>query len=150
MAEISGDGKGFILVGVDGSEASINALRWAAQQAKITESPLKVLMTWEFPISYGWMPAYSSEWDPEKDAGRDLDLVISEVLGEDSGIEVIPLVCEGHPSPILLRESEGASLLVVGNRGHGGFSGLLIGSVSEYLVTHAKCPVAVIRYFNTN
>jgi nucleotide-binding universal stress UspA family protein len=68
-----------------------------------------------------------------------------EVLGDDPRLDVEQVVEQGDPAAVLLRRSEGADMLVVGSRGHGGFNRLLVGSVSEKCVRHATCSVIVIR-----
>lgn len=141
MAEAA---QGRIVVGVDGSEASQAALRWAARQAQLTGERLVVVAAWEYPTSFGWAPAYPSDWDPEGDARKALAEVVDQVLGAERP-EVDLEVAEGHPAPILVEASQDADLLVVGSRGHGAFAGMLLGSVSEHCVSHAHCPVVVVR-----
>lgn len=137
--------RGRIVVGVDGSEASKTALRWAANQARLTGARLVVVAAWEYPTSFGWAPAYPADWDPEADARTALTEVVDQVLGQQrpDGVELD--VAEGHPAPILVEASQGAELLVVGSRGHGAFAGMVLGSVSEHCVAHARCPVVVVR-----
>jgi nucleotide-binding universal stress UspA family protein len=134
-----------IVVGVDGSRSSCQALRWAARQAKLTGASLEVVACWEFPTAYGWVPQYPAGFDPSGDARRALEGTVAEVLGEDPGVEIGLSVVEGHAAPVLVEAARGATLLVVGSRGHGGFTGMLLGSVSEHCVSHAPCPVTVVR-----
>jgi len=135
-----------IVVGVDGSPPSHQALRWAAHQAKFTGASLQVITCWEFPTPMSWLPPNPSDVDRAKaDAGRDLEQTVAEVLGDDQGVDIDLTVVEGHAAPVLLEAARGASLLVVGSRGHGEFTGMLLGSVSEHCVTHARCPVVVVR-----
>jgi nucleotide-binding universal stress UspA family protein len=136
---------GLIVVGVDGSESSIDALRWAADQARLTGASIEVVATWEYPSSFGWAPAWPPDWDPGGDAQKALTQVVDEVFGSDSGLDVRQEVIEGHAAPALVHASEKADLLVVGSRGHGEFAGMLIGSVSEFCATHASCPVVIFR-----
>jgi nucleotide-binding universal stress UspA family protein len=136
---------GLIVVGVDGSESSLEALRWAANQARLTDASLEVVTTWEYPNSFGWAPAWPPDWDPGGDAGKALAQVVDAVFGNDPDIAVRQVVTEGHPAPILVHASERADLLVVGSRGHGEFAGMLIGSVSEHCATHASCVVVIVR-----
>jgi nucleotide-binding universal stress UspA family protein len=139
-------GKGWrIVVGVDGSPSSKHALRWAACQAEMTTAWLEVVTTWRYRSSFGWVAPYPADFDPEAEARHIVDETVKEVLGPSPSVEVRTRVSEGHPAPILVEVSDGADLLVVGSRGHGEFAGMLIGSVSEYCVTHANCPVLVIR-----
>ena len=134
-----------IVVGVDGSESSVRALTWAAQQAQLTGAVLEVVTTWEWPTSYGWGLVIPEGWSPTEDAQKVLDEAIEPVAGSHPGVTIRPTIIEGHPAPVLVKESEGAELLVVGSRGHGEFAGMLLGSVSEHCVTNARCPVLVIR-----
>lgn len=136
---------GLIVVGVDGSESSIDALRWAADQARLTGASLEVVTTWEYPNSFGWAPAWPTDWDPGGDATKALAKVVEEVLGKSSDIAVRQVVLEGHPAPALVQAAEKADLLVVGSRGHGEFAGMLLGSVSEHCATHSPGPVVIVR-----
>ncbi len=139
------DAQARIVVGVDGSSSSKDALSWAARQAQSTGASLEVVTTWEWPISFGWVPPYPQGYDPEADAKKALDETVAEVLGPSPAVKVRTQVVEGHPAPVLVELSKGAELLVVGSRGHGEFAGMLIGSVSEHCVTNAHCPVVVLR-----
>jgi nucleotide-binding universal stress UspA family protein len=135
-----------IVVGVDGSEASLRALRWAGDQAKLTGASLTVVTTWEFPPTFGWAPPYPSDFDPGKDTRAALQTNVDAVLGPDPGMVVQLDVVEGHPAVVLTEAAQDAELLVVGSRGHGAFAGMLLGSVSEYCAAHARCPVVIVRH----
>jgi nucleotide-binding universal stress UspA family protein len=138
---------GRIVVGVDGSEASRNALAWAARQAELTGASLQAIMTWHVPTAaYGAPVPVPSDYDFIADSERELAKVAHEVLGEHPAIHVSLVVVEGHPATRLIEASVGAELLVVGSRGHGAFAGMLLGSVSEHAVSHASCPVVVVRH----
>jgi len=132
-----------IVVGVDGSESSRGALRWAARQAKLTGASLEVVIAWEVPPVYHW--SSSSPSGLRVGAESILQEAVTDVLGDDPDVNVIPAVVEGHPVPVLLNAANGASLLVLGSRGHSTFSGILLGSVSGHCVIHATCPVTVVR-----
>jgi len=134
-----------IVVGVDGSDSSQRALRWAADQAKLTGARLDVVTTWEYPPTLGWAPPYPSDFDPDQDARKALQKTVDTVLGADPGMAVELTVTEGHPSYVLVQAAAHAALLVVGSRGHGAFAGMLLGSVSEYCAAHSPCPVVVVR-----
>lgn len=135
-----------IVVGVDGSASSKAALAWAAQQAKFTGRPLTAVIAWEIPTTYGWeVPLLPDDVDLAANARNLLERTLKEVLGSDPGVLVTSEVVEGHPAPMLVAKSETASLVVVGSRGHGEFTGMLLGSVSEFLVANARCPVVVMR-----
>jgi nucleotide-binding universal stress UspA family protein len=135
-----------IVVGVDGSDESKAALRWAAQQARYTGATLDVVTAWQLPLAFGWTAAFPEAYDPVADAKQVLDDVIEEVLGPDPDVVVRRLVEEGQAAAALLELSKGASELVVGSRGRGGFTGMLLGSTSNQCVHHASCPVVVVRH----
>jgi nucleotide-binding universal stress UspA family protein len=136
--------KGTVVVGVDGSEPSRLALRWALRQAQMTGACLRVVWCWEYPASYGW-PAFPDGYDPEGEIGKSLDEVVDCEVPVNAGVEVERVVREGHAAFTLIEQAKDADLLVVGTRGHGGFVGLLLGAVGEHCVTHAACPVVVVR-----
>jgi len=136
---------GRIVVGIDGSSPSLDALDWAARQADLTGSSLEVVMTWMWPSSYGWAVPVPTDFDPEEDVRRSLEAALERVRARHPDLRVDPRVVSGHPAPVLVDASKGADLLVVGSRGHGEFVGMLIGSVSEYCATNAHCPVLVHR-----
>jgi nucleotide-binding universal stress UspA family protein len=135
-----------IVVGVDGSDSSKAALRWAIRQAKLTGAAVQAVTAWRFPVGYG-MAAIDggSVIDFETGAKQILTEALAEVSGLDPEVPVRPLVTEGHPAEVLLKAARGAELLVVGSREHGGFTSALLGSVSLYCVLHAHCPVLVVR-----
>jgi len=139
-----------IVVGVDGSDPSTRALRWAAHQAKLTGTKLKVVTSWEYPPTLGWAPPYPSDFDPNEDARKAVQEAIDTVLGADAALVAELEVTEGHPAFVLIEAAKGAELLVVGSRGHGAFAGMLLGSVSEYCAAHAPCPVVVVRHTDDN
>ncbi|HXQ61266.1 MAG TPA: universal stress protein [Acidimicrobiales bacterium] len=134
-----------IVVGVDGSESSRHALRWAARQAQLTGGRLDVVVTWELPTSFGWVPPYPSDFNPAADAQREADEEIRAALSEYPDVVAQTTVVEGHPAPTLVQASRGADLLVLGSRGHGEYAGMLLGSVSQHCVSNAHCPVLVWR-----
>jgi nucleotide-binding universal stress UspA family protein len=134
-----------ITVGLDGSEPSRDALRWAADQAALTGSSLRILMTWEYPQSFGWPVAYPEDFDPEQETSNALRTAVAEVLGDTPPCPVELLVEQGHPGPTLVAAARDADLLVVGSRGHGAFAGMILGSVSEYCASHAPVPVVIVR-----
>jgi len=135
-----------IVVGVDGSAASLAALRWAVRQAELTGAPLEIVSTWEWPVSYsGWETLDPPDYDPADEARRQLDKAVSAVLTPRDAIEVRQSVIEGHAAPVLEALSKTADLVVVGSHGHGELAGMLLGSVSEHCVTHCHCPVVVLR-----
>ncbi len=133
-----------IVVGIDGSAESTQALRWAAGLAAATGARVEAVAAWQYPVVYGW--AYPPlEWSPEQDMRKALTTAVDQVFGADrpAGLELE--IREGHPSTVLLEASKDATMLVVGSRGHGGFAGLLLGSVSAAVAEHATCPVLVVH-----
>jgi len=136
---------GRIVVGIDGSPSSLDALAWAARQADLTGSILEIVMTWEWPSSYGWAVPVPNDFDPEEDVRKSLESAVERVRTEHPTVTIDSRLVSGHPAPILVEASKGADLLVVGSRGHGEFVGMLIGSVSEYCTTNGHCPVLVHR-----
>ncbi len=134
-----------IVVGVDGSESSLRALNWAAQQAEMTGAKLEVVTTWEWPTTYGAPLPYPADWDPSADARKVLREATEPLQKEHPDVEIKLTVAEGHAAPALVEASKGADLLAVGSRGHGEFVGMLLGSVSEHCVSNAHCPVLVLR-----
>ncbi|GEO94561.1 universal stress protein [Kocuria turfanensis] len=137
-------GTSAVVVGVDGSEQSVEALRWAARIAPALGASIKVVGAWDYPPEYaGYVPLGSDNFDEV--TRKRVDKAIHQAFGEDVPEGLTTTVEFGHPSKVLVRESEDASMLVVGRRGHGGFRGLLLGSVSAACVSHASCPVLVIH-----
>jgi nucleotide-binding universal stress UspA family protein len=132
-----------IVVGVDGSGPSEHALRWALREAGLTGSVVDAVMAWEWPNTFGWAPPV--ELDVESLAAQVLADTVAKVAGPDGPVEVRLTVAEGNAARVLLHAAKGANLLVVGSRGHGGFAGTLLGSVSQHCVQHATCPVLVWR-----
>jgi len=144
MTEGAGAGAGRIVVGVDGSPPSRQALRWGARIAARFGAGLDAVAAWNFPIGYGW-GSVPSDWDPAQDMQKVLDQTVQEAFGDQPPAGMRRLVTEGGAAEVLLDASQGAIMLIVGSRGHGGFAGLLLGSVSSNVAEHASCPVLVIH-----
>jgi len=104
-----------------------------------------VVITWELPTSFGWVPPYPDDFNPAADAQRAADEEVATVLRDYPDVEVQTTVVEGHPAPSLIQASRDAELLVLGSRGHGEFAGMLLGSVTQHCVATAHCPVLVWR-----
>lgn len=136
---------GRIVVGVDGSNGSIEALDWAIGQAGLTGSTLEIVIAWDWPGNYGWNLPLSGGYDPEAEARKLVDSLALETRKSHPTMNIRVRSEHGYPGPALVAASEGADLLVVGCRGHGEFVGMLVGSVSEYCATKAHCPVVVYR-----
>jgi nucleotide-binding universal stress UspA family protein len=133
---------GRVIVGVDGSAASKRALRWAADYAVALHAPLEAVAVWEMPATYGWITE-TADASPTDTALKGLESVIAEVVGDTP--HCAATVSRGHAAYVLVEASKRADLLVLGSRGMGGFKGMLLGSVSNYCVHHADCPVVVFR-----
>jgi nucleotide-binding universal stress UspA family protein len=134
-----------IVVGVDESDGAASALRWAAREAELRGSPLTAVLAWSY-MEQHHVPR--GPFDPEygeDDARAALAAIVLDVLGPDASADVDRRVVCDLAAPALLRRARGADLLVVGARGLGGFTELLVGSVSQHCLHHAPCPVAVVR-----
>lgn len=137
-----------IVVAVDGSESALRAVRWAAREAAQRERQLRIVHTYEWP-----MPHYGplmSELDNLNEIVRNgaATVIRAAVAAAGEAAPGLPVVSEtlrGRVVPVLRTVSEQASLLVLGSRGLGGFTGLLAGSAAVALAAHGHCPVAVVR-----
>lgn len=134
---------GRIVVGVDGSAASLSALRRGARIAEKLGCALVGVTVWEFPQSW---PGYAIEgWSPEADAQSIAEQAADDVFGTAVPPWYSSVIRNGSPARQLIAEAEDAEMLIVGSRGLGGFTGLLLGSVSRSCAEHANCPVLVIH-----
>ena len=144
-----------IVVGTDGSDASREALRWAADEARLRSASLVAVYAWSFvppqPIGDPGMLAIPAgdlpgQLDAERDAAEAaLDAAMSEALDAAPEISVERKLVEGDAADVLVRESEAAELVVVGSHGRSGIRAALLGSVSRHVATHAACPVVVVK-----
>jgi nucleotide-binding universal stress UspA family protein len=138
-----------IVAAVDGSPSSMSALRWAIRQAGLTGAAVDAVIAWHYPPAaggYGWASTGTEEgFNFQKNAEVTLAGAINSTPEPGNGVPVRARVVEGNAAQVLLDASDGADLLVVGSRGHGGFTEALLGSVSQHCVHHAHCPVVVIR-----
>ncbi|GAA4990583.1 universal stress protein [Kitasatospora paranensis] len=133
-----------IVVGVDGSPSSNAALRWAARQAGLSGASLDAVIAWEYPVTYGWSGT-ALDGDFAGLAGKVLAAAVITELGRQPEVGVRERVLGGNAAEVLLEAAHGAELLVLGNRGHGGFAEALLGSVGQHCVQHADCPVVIVR-----
>lgn len=145
-----------IIVGVDDSEEARSALRWALDEGRIHRAPVVAIHAWRPPVIppvvdvAPILPPPAADLtaliEGAREAAEELvERVVREVAGDDPGVEVRALAVEDTPAAALLDAAKGAELLVVGSRGHGGFKGLLLGSVSHQVAQHAPCPVVIHR-----
>ncbi|MEV8093314.1 universal stress protein [Kitasatospora sp. NPDC085879] len=135
-----------IVAGVDGSPSSIDALRWAVGQAHEVGAVVEAVIAWEYPVTPGWTGPTTEDGFGAGIARKILDEAIAEVSDPQRPVWIGARVVEGGAVPALLDAARGAELLVVGSRGHGGFTGALLGSVGQHCVQHAPCPVVVVRH----
>ena len=136
-----------VVVGVDGSEASKETLRFALDEARRRHTTLHVVHAF-------------TEWEPipgtneiEVDRGPQereawLAALVHDVIGEVADVEIRQSTVEDDAAPALLAAAQAAELLIVGSRGHGGFAGLLLGSVGQQCAYHASCPVVIVRGYD--
>lgn len=137
---------GKILVGADGSEGSLDALRWALAEARRRGDRVEVLHCWHVPYygdMSGMMPVPSSVI--EESAQKIVEETLAAVQADASGVELTGRAVQGAAAQTLVEASKDADLVVVGRRGHGGFVGLLMGSVATQVAGHASCPVVVVN-----
>jgi nucleotide-binding universal stress UspA family protein len=139
------DGPLRVVVGVDGSKQSHQALRWAAQVASQWGAQLEVVIAWEYPAGAYGLATWPAEWDLAQDTRKTLEITLDEVFGTDRPADLRVTVRQGGAAQVLLKQAKGATMLIVGSRGHGGFAGLLLGSVSASVAEHAQCPVLVVH-----
>ncbi len=143
-ARAENGGQRRIVVGVDGSAPSRAALSWAVRQGKLTGDVVEAVIAWEVPATYGYpVPVSDVNW--EQLARQAVSDAIAGVAADAAPVKISCRVVEGNAAQVLLDESAGADLLVVGSRGHGGFVEALLGSTGQHCVHHATCPVVVIR-----
>jgi nucleotide-binding universal stress UspA family protein len=140
-----------VVVGVDGSPSSRAALRWAVNQASLTGGTVDAIMAGQVPETetiggFGQVPVgVDDEKVVAEGAQRDLVAIINEEVKADDRNRVTARVFAGNAATALLQAADGAELVVVGQRGLGGFTEALLGSVGQHLVHHASCPVLIFR-----
>ncbi len=137
-----------IVVGIDGSETSQRALRWALDEGRLRRAAVEVVHAWHasYAVAYSYaygVPAVDPQMD-EDAARQTLDGAVDaeDCSGLPTTVERI-MRCDGA-AHLILETAEGADLVVIGSRGRGGFAGLLLGSVSQQITHHATCPVVII------
>lgn len=132
-----------IVVGIDGSESSVQALRWALRQARLDSTTIEAVTAWQYPIIYGWALPSTEEYDHQHIAQTMLSGVIADVAGPDPAVVIRDRVVEGHANGVLLDAARDARLLVLGRRGYGS-STRGLGSVSRHCTQYSPCAVVVI------
>lgn len=134
---------GRIVVGVDGSAHSLSALRRGAQLAAALDLPLEAILTWDFPAMAD--AYYTADWSYEESATKRLTTAVEDAFDGSPPEGLRQTVLQGPAARLLIEQSRDAYMLVLGGRGHGGFVGLLTGSVSSTCASHAHCPVLIMH-----
>ena len=135
---------GKVVVGVDGSPSANRATEWAAQEAEIRNAKLELVHAWNYPnLGYGGYVAVLEDF--ENDANAVLEEVAAKVRSEHPGLELATALVQGPTAQTIIEKAKEADLVVVGSRGKGGFTGLLLGSVGQQLVHHCPAPVVIIH-----
>jgi nucleotide-binding universal stress UspA family protein len=138
----------YIVVGVDGSEPSRLALQWALRQAKLSGAGVRAISAWRYPAmagAGGYAVSMTDATDFGELAAKQLAEVIADEADPASDVRISTSVVEGIAAQVLLGAAKGAELLVVGSRGHGAFTGALLGSVSQHCAHLAPCPIVIVR-----
>jgi len=139
-----------IVAGVDGSDGAHRALEWAVEEARLRDATLVVVYGWQVPPIVTGAGPYDApvvlEQETLEAVERSAKDVVERQLGsvDTSGIDVQRRIEPRPPVDLVLDAATGADLVVVGTRGHGGFTGLLLGSVSQQVAHHAPCPVVIV------
>lgn len=139
--------RGRIVVGTDGSPSSVGAVRWALEAAALVGARLDVVLVWNPDIDFGWLgtpPVHGWITDPAEQGHALVRSVLDRACEEPPADTVRTFVIEGDPVQCLLAHAVGADVLVLGDRGAGGFLGLQLGSVASACVSHAPCPVLIV------
>ncbi len=143
--ELGAQAQGRIVVGVDGSDESQTALRWAAAVAERTGALLDVVTVWTFPVTYAWDRSGTYDVDWQGEAEKAVVGMVDKVFGPHRPVGLRTYALEGDPTQRLIEHAAGSQLLVLGSRGRGGFKGLLLGSVTNKCAAHAACPVLIVH-----
>lgn len=136
-----------IVVGIDGSSGARTALRWALAEARAHGATVHAVHAWQMPTAASalGMPLQVPSYGEMKGAAKALLHEEMEMLGHEyDEVTVVPEILEGHPPAVLEAISGDADLLVLGSRGHGSLTSLVLGSVSQHCAHHARCPVVII------
>jgi nucleotide-binding universal stress UspA family protein len=133
-----------VVVGVDGSEGSRQALRWALEEAADRGRPVRAVSVWQRTYNYGSEAYWPIDEDISRRAAQQLAQAVDDCGHDYPNVQVEQVVLEGDPAQVLCAQSEQAGLLVVGSRGRKTFTGLLLGSVSTKCAHHSRCPVVIV------
>lgn len=133
-----------VVVGVDGSEPSKSALRWARRIAAAEHADIDVVGAWAWPSVMG-IAGTPLDYSPQVEIEKALTEAVDEVFGADRPAGLTVRAVEGGAAHVLIEASRDALMVIVGSRGLGGFLALLLGSVSGHVAEHAFCPVLVVH-----
>jgi len=137
-----------VVVGIDGSPQAEAALAFALEEARLRSMPLRLVCAWEIPAIEYTDAVFRSAPDLSAEAEREAHQVLAETLeeiGDEPGIAIESVAVAGHPPDVLAEQSVGATLLVVGSRGRGGFASLVLGSVSQSTAHRSSVPLVIVR-----
>ncbi len=140
-----------VVVGIDQSAGAKAALRFAFDEARLRHATLRVVHVSQSGYTgavglTGSYPLLAADIKGLRDSAEaSLEATLRETIPDSGDVQIETRVVEGRPAAVLVDESRGADLLVVGSRGHGGFSELLLGSVSHQCAQHAECPTLIVR-----
>lgn len=136
-----------IVVGVDGSDHARAALEWAVEEGGLRSATVEAVMTWHEPVMAGtWAaPVVIDVPSLEQSYRSRLDEIVDAVDASSLDAPIVRRLVHGGAAQSLIEAADDADLVVVGNRGRGGFAGLVLGSVSQQVASHASCPVVVVR-----
>jgi nucleotide-binding universal stress UspA family protein len=136
-----------IVVGIDGSASSNEALLWAADYARATGGAVHAIHAWLPPTGGLTLPPVFTDWAPLEHQAEELPRrVVEEVLGDRPGVQVIPRTIRGGAAQVLVDASRHAELLVVGSLGLGGLKGMMLGSTGHHCAAHSHCPVVIVHH----
>jgi nucleotide-binding universal stress UspA family protein len=136
-----------IVVGVDGSEDSKEALRWAVEEARVRGGVVRVVLAWQVPTMALIGPYVVPDLHASTRRAAEATVAAAVACADNSGgVRVTSEAVEGVPTRVLELASAKADMLVLGSRGHGKVSRIILGSVSRHMTTHAHCPVVVVRH----
>jgi nucleotide-binding universal stress UspA family protein len=144
------DGRHRIVVGVEGSAGSHAALRWAIEEARLRNGVVEVVTAYlptYVPAApdFGYVPLDPVDLVDEVTKMQDEVIATVSDTVDTAGVRIEQKLLKGRAADTLIAAAEGADMLIVGNRGRGGFRGLLLGSVSQQIAHHATCPVVIVR-----
>jgi nucleotide-binding universal stress UspA family protein len=143
----NGESGQVVVVGVDGSDPSVAALNWASRYGAATGATVRAVSAWHYPSAAG-LPAGKMPEQVDAEVEERIRTELAEAVTKanpDPSARIDTKIVYGHPAQVLIDESRGQSLLVVGHRGHGGFAEAITGSIAIHCVNHAACPVLVVR-----